>query len=81
MTRVEFIKSLFKQGIQLSCQDVCRLVMQHEEYSNSLHEWRYLSGSISSSLRKMVKSNYLEYRNIKTSRGGHIYRKRLTAPI
>lgn len=57
-----------------SCKEVTDAVIERERITDE-HTLRYISGSISTVLNKLVKEGKLKYAEEKTSRGGHIYQK------
>ncbi len=72
MTRENRILHLLKHPMaKLSCQQICDVIAIEEGLAGN--KAKYLSGSISSKLKKMVDLGILEYHMTKTSRGGHIY--------
>lgn len=71
MTRKEIILSIIKPGIQISCGDLCKIIINTQNLTGN--KARYLSGSISSILNKMVKDKILMYSPIKGPKGGYTY--------
>lgn len=72
MTRKEQILKLLKDTHTImTCQELTKKIAKKEKLSGN--RLIYLSGSISSILRKMVKDGILKYANIKDSRGDHTY--------
>lgn len=74
MTRKEFVLNLLREEENekgLSCQKIVEALIIEEELTED--RIMYLSGSVSSMLRKMVKQRELKYSEETTKRGGHIY--------
>lgn len=58
--------------IGMSCAEITKYITNLEGITDKT-KIRYLSGSISSVLNKMVKNEELEYADNKTKKGGRIY--------
>lgn len=72
MTRREKILNMFSHPMaKFSCQQITNNIITEEKLTGN--SAKYLSGSISSILRKMVLKNVLEYCDFTTNRGGHFY--------
>lgn len=56
---------------KFSCQDICKKLIKSEKLTGSVAH--YLSGSISSILRKMVIDKTLKYASGTAIKGGHLY--------
>jgi hypothetical protein len=61
--------------IIMSCQDITDKIIKEEKLTGNVA--KYLSGSISSILAKLVKDGVLKYAEGKGPRGGHLYQKNL----
>lgn len=72
-TRHTQILRMLNQRSPLSCAFITSIVAVNEKMEPGSNKRRYLSGSVSSTLAKMVKDNILEYAKTKTARGGHLY--------
>lgn len=73
-SRREYILQLLNHNnkFTFTCQDICKLIIFKENLIGN--KAKYLSGSVSSILNKMVKDNVLKYSSIKTGpRGGYVY--------
>lgn len=56
----------------MTCGEVCKRIIEDEKLEGNTA--RYLSGSISSILRKLVAEGVLEYaEDLKGPKGGHVY--------
>lgn len=74
MTRREKILDLLKlPHSHMTCGEICSFIVTDEGLSGNVA--KYLSGSISSILRKMVDKGELHYSQIKGPRGGYRYQK------
>lgn len=71
MTRKNKILTYLKQGVKMSCQEICEKIIKEDKLTGNVAH--YLSGSVSSILRKMVKEEVLKYAEGKGPRGGHLY--------
>lgn len=74
-TRREAILNHFEENpnAELSCTEVSKIVIKRLNVPHN--KQHYLSGSISSLLRKLViRENKLKYSENKTDRGGHLYK-------
>lgn len=70
--RDQILKLLEKKGAMLTCQQITSKIIKKEKLTGN--RATYLSGSISSLLRKMVKEDILKYANEEAGpRGGHVY--------
>lgn len=56
---------------KLTCQQICNEIIKDENLTGN--NAKYLSGSVSSILKKMINKGELQYFNLKTARGGSIY--------
>ena len=73
MTRREIIiKILTSSKLAWSCQELCKFMIAVEGLKGN--KARYLSGSVSSILKKLVDKKILEYSDVKTKRAGHKYK-------
>lgn len=74
MTRKEMILRYLKNPhAVLSCQDICKKIIKRQKLAGNVA--KYLSGSISSVLAKLVKEGILKYAKGSGPRGGHLYQK------
>lgn len=74
MTRKERILLLLKKpGRKMTCQEITKYFIKKDKLEGNVAI--YLSGSISSILRKMVDDQLLMYdEHAKGPRGGHVYK-------
>lgn len=63
---------LYSTNNEMSCQEITKTFINADKISGN--KARYLSGSISSLLNKLVKNNKVLYSENKTSRGGYLYK-------
>lgn len=68
------IEMLHSPEIILSCQQITSRIIKKEKIPKDSSVARYLSGSVSSILCKMVKDGDLAYDEKLSPRGGHMYR-------
>lgn len=54
-----------------SCQDITKMLINKEKLTGTVAH--YLSGSVTTTLAKLVKDGFLKYAKEKTARGGHLY--------
>lgn len=54
-----------------SCSNITKMLIKKDKLSGSVAH--YLSGSVTTTLAKLVKDGFLEYAKEKTQRGGHLY--------
>lgn len=74
MTRKETILEMFTdETTELSCNQIVKIIIAKENLVGN--KAKYLSGSISSILNKLVKQYILGYSSNKTFRGGYKYKK------
>jgi hypothetical protein len=74
---VEMLRDINVGEYGMTCQQICERIIEEEQLSGNVR--RYLSGSISSKLRKLVREGVLSYHPERTgARGGHVYRLRRT---
>lgn len=72
LSRRETILHLLKKPEKkMSCQQICKYIIKKESLTDNVA--RYLSGSISSKLAKLVKDGVLKYADEKSIKGGHLY--------
>lgn len=71
LTRREVILKMLKNSASLSCQEITNEIIKKEKLTDN--KAYYLSGSISSLLRRMVLRGEIRYSKSKTKRGGHEY--------
>jgi len=72
MTRKERILAMFSHPMaKFSCQQIINSIIDEDKLTGNVA--KYLSGTISSILRKLVLADVLEYCDFTTSKGGHIY--------
>lgn len=73
MTRKKFIVKVFEtmpnSACDMSCVSICKAILAMYVVSNP----KYLSGSVSSLLRKMVHDKILMYSQNTAIRGGYMY--------
>lgn len=69
-----FTASPFGANVELSCNDIVKTFIANQEPTSSNHGYRYLSGSISSVLKKLVDEGTLMYSTNTTPRGGYLYK-------
>lgn len=67
------LKMLSNPKTKLTCQQITNRFIKQDDLTGNVA--KYLSGSISSILAKLVKTGELKYADKKTDRGGHIYQK------
>lgn len=70
-TRKKIIIDLITEVGPLSCAHVCDYLINSGFVTNTAK--KYLSGSVSSILAKLVKEKVLKYSDTKAIKGGHIY--------
>lgn len=74
MTRKQkILKLLSRPHSHMTCGEICSFLIKDDNLSGNIA--KYLSGSISSTLRKMVDKGELEYSQFTGPRGGHRYQK------
>lgn len=70
MTNKAHILEILKEGDAFTCAEITKIIIEQKYITPQ----PYLSGSISSTLAKMVKDGILEYAiGIEGPKGGHIY--------
>lgn len=69
--RERIIQMFTSDAVRHTCQNITKCIIIEEELTGS--KAKYLSGSISSILAKLVKDEVLMYADEQTDRGGHIY--------
>ena len=70
--RAKIILMFDDQKVTFSCQEVTNKIVKEEKLTDK-YKIRYLPGSISSILAKLVKKGTLKYAGWTTARGGHNY--------
>lgn len=64
---------LDKPQTKMTCSEICEEIVRFEKIPSDSSVARYLSGSISSILAKLVKEKTLKYAKEKGPKGGHVY--------
>ena len=78
MTQKEGILWVLSDASAYTCAKICEELVHHEIAKPS----RYLSGSISSKLNKLVKEGILEYdKELKGPKGGYVYKLKLSTNV
>lgn len=76
-TNKALILEMLKEGDALTCAEITKIVIEQKYVTPQ----PYLSGSISSTLAKMIKDEILEYApDLEGPKGGHVYQIRIEGP-